>query len=123
MKNHLSTIFTDFLKDSVSVLMAAQRGKFEKLFNSSIDELNRYTWLVKRAKNIFSYASTQLCNSTLLCVGAALLAAMGGIGAAACPEKHKKARWAFAALAVTSSLLSLTSAIILYKVRLKIAQY
>jgi hypothetical protein len=115
-----SPVLFDFSKSSPHSI---KKEQLEKLFDELKTDFNNATWLARNADVVFKCASTQLQRTTAICIIAALLAAMGGIGAALCPRQYKKTRWAFALLAIGSAALSIIASFNLYKMYVSASHY
>ena len=97
--------------------------KFDKFFDELKTDFDNSTWLVKNADVVFKCASINLHRMTVVCIAAALLATVGGLGAALCKREYKKTRFAFGCLAVTSAALSIFAALTLSHMYTKASYY
>jgi hypothetical protein len=107
--------FSPVVLDFAVTLPHSLKIKFEHLFLELKTELENSFQLLKNAEVIVIKARTQLHRTMWLSVGAALLAGAGGVGAAVVPPEYKKTRRAFVFLALSSSALSIVSALILHQ--------
>lgn len=118
-----SPVFFDFMTIPQSISTWLQKERFDKLFDSMKDDLQKYTSLVRDSKSLFFQADINLHRTTILCAVAALFAMIAGIGMAVCPAEYTKTRRAFVVLTLTSCVLSALSAFILYHMHSKVSDY
>ncbi|HEY5235793.1 MAG TPA: hypothetical protein VIJ14_06415, partial [Rhabdochlamydiaceae bacterium] len=111
-----SPVYFDFMKTPPAPIL-------DKLFNELKKDFNNSTWLVKNANVVFKCASTQLHRMTVVCIIAAILTTIGGLGAALCKREYKKTRFAFVCLTVISAALSVFSALTLFHMHAKVSHY
>ncbi len=94
--------------------------KFVGEFNTDFDKSVR---LVRNADVIFKCASINLQRMAAVCLVAALLSTLGGLGATFCKREYKKTRFAFACLTVMSAALSIFAALGLFHMYNKASTY
>jgi hypothetical protein len=124
-KNYYKTmtpiIFPIFRSDSsllskdLSDVFKSETDKIEKVFNDLKKDLDTGFKLFTNVDAIFARSATTLHRTLWLCLGSALLATIGSIGAIACKRKYKKTRIAFTLLALVGAGLSFLSAYIMHK--------
>jgi hypothetical protein len=94
-----------------------ETDKIEKIFKDLKKDFDTGFNLLANLDSIFKRATATLNRTLWLCIGSALLAAAGGIGAAACKRKYKKTRIAFALLAIAGAGVSCLSAYMMHKMQ------
>jgi hypothetical protein len=97
--------------------------KLNKFFDDLKTDFDKSTLLIRNADVLFKCASINLQRLTIVCIVAALLATLGGLGASFCKGEHKKTRFAFACLTVASAALSVFAALTLYHMYSKASAY
>lgn len=100
------------ISDALSLL---NTEKIERCFKELTHDLDVGLRLIKNADVVFVRATQKLEMAQWFCLASALLAAVGGMGAALCKRENKKTRAAFAFLALLGAGLSLLSAYIVFK--------
>lgn len=100
-----------------------ETDKIEKLFNDIKKDLDTGFKLFTNVDVIFARSTRTLNQALWLCLGSALLAAIGGIGASVCKRKYKKTRIAFAFLAIAGAGLSCLSAYMMHKMHVSVIRF
>jgi hypothetical protein len=115
-----SPVYVDYMKGTLPSLKIEN---FDKIVGDLKTDFDNSTWLVRNADVVFKCASVNLQRMTVVCLVAALLATLGGLGAAFCSREYKKTRFAFACLTVASAALSIFAALTLSHMHAKASYY
>ncbi len=115
-----SPVFFDFYKNSPRSM---ETEKIDKFFSDLKTDFDNASWLGRNADVVFKCASVNLQRMTIVCLIAAFLATLGGLGAAFCKREYKKTRFAFASLAVAGAALSIIAALTLSQMHTKASYY
>lgn len=101
------------LSDTLKPLLETE--KIERKFTDLKRDIETSYNVLSNIDTLYMRASKNLTLTMWLCLGSALLAAAGGLGAALCRRKDKKTRAVFALLAVAGASLSLLCTYVMYK--------
>ncbi|MBS0647694.1 MAG: hypothetical protein JSS10_00545 [Verrucomicrobia bacterium] len=105
------------------VLSVCKTEDIERSLKDLTNDLDVSLRFIKNVDVIFARATLKLETTRWLCLGSALLAAAGGIGAALCKREYRKTRTAFASLAILGGGLALLSAYIMSKMHASLLYY
>jgi hypothetical protein len=107
----------------LSDVFKSETDKIEKVFNDLKKDLDIGFKLFTNVDVIFARSATTLKRALWLCLGSALLATIGSIGAIASKHKYKKTRIAFTLFALAGAGLSFLSAYMMHKMHASIIRF